>query len=322
MNPNVPPHRRRSHLRGVHLSLLAALLAPLTAAATPPKPDGPPPPLDPRFLRADAPKEEPPPPPTARAPLPTKPAQGDGPAAGLVVEAAPDPKGATSTSAAADALTAENMATGQKPKGFLYTMIRGARIDSLDTTILYVRKKKSDKHTKAVPIPKNRDLLAECIAGGGVEDLIKGAQVTVKYDPKGVVRPQIMIESKSEIEVLDGATVLDRGGSKLYVLTADQQRRGFQIEGGAKAWNDVVVGGNAEGLLAGAKVKIEHDPSGRKGLKITILQPAGGAKKKGKGCGCSAHGPRSEPPITGPLWLAALLIGGVLLLRSVTTDQS
>jgi len=207
------------------------------------------------------------------------------------------------------------MATKPKPKGYRYTIIRGAIVDELTDNILYVRKKKKAKHTKAVPVPKDRKLLAECIEGGKVEDLVKGAVLTARYDPKGVIRPKLTFETKSAIEELNDAKVLDRGGNKLYVITAEGKRRGFEIEGGAKAWDDVVQNGPARGLVPGAMISVSYDPSGREPLKITLLEPDKVPKDKPKGCGCDSHGPRSGRLDWGPAALVVAMLGGWLWIR-------
>ena len=214
--------------------------------------------------------------------------------------------------AAVTSLNADNMATAPKPAGFRYAIIRDGVVDDISETLLYVKARKGAQTSRAVPVPKDRKLLASILAGGGVDDLIKGTIVTVRYDPKGVVRPEIVIQGKVEVEVLDGAKVIDRGGNKLYVTTAEGQSRGFEIEGGAEAWKSVVVNGPASALVAGAKVRISHDPSGRQPLQIHLLDPPVAAAKD-KGCGCSVGGAAGGPPV-GALLLALgclLAIGGL-----------
>lgn len=308
----------------VLLTTVVLVSASANAEAQPKPP--PPPPLDPTTLRHDAPDEPPPPPPGTPAVDPANPAAADpanpaatdpanaGAAAALIVDTAAAPEGVTGATAEADALTAENMATQVKPKGFRYTIQRDVLVDEVTDTVLYVRKTKTSKHTKAVPIPMDKKLLGECIAGGSVDDLARGARVTVKYDPKGAVRPEIMIVSKVSIEVFDNATVLTRGGAKLYIVTAEKDKRGFQIEGDASGWDDVVQNGTAEGLLAGAKIRLEYDPSGREPLKITMITPAK-VDKKPKGCGCSSYGPRSETTDFAPVLFGLLLFSGLVARR-------
>lgn len=307
--PMLLPAVRRLSLVAFWALLLSAggalATAPTTNAILPPDPE-------------TLPENQPHPPPGLKPGAPINPVRtGE-----LIVNSAPDPGAATGTTAEANALIADKMATAKRPKSFLYTIIRDALVDEVTQTVLYLRKEKRAKHTRAVPIPKDRKLLATCITGGTVEDLVRGARVTAKFDPQGVVRPQIVIVTKVSIEVLDNAVVLDRGGAKLYVVTAEKKRRGFQIEGDAAGWNDVVQNGNADGLLVGAKIRLEFDPSGREPLKIIILTPAMGADKadeKGKGCGCSAHGPRTGAGLDlGPIALLLVLAGLWLRRRSAT----
>jgi len=244
-------------------------------------------------------------------------------AAGIVVDAAPGAAPATESSAAADALTAENMATKPKPKGFRYTIVRAALIDEVTETLLYVRKKKDSKHTVAIPIPMDRKLLGKCIAGGTIKDLVKSATVTVKYDPKGVVRPEIVLIKRTSVEVLDNAKVLDRGGRKLYIVTADGGRRGFEIEGDISMWDTVVLNGKADALKPGTKIKVEHDPSGREPLKITLLDaPKADGKPKSKGCGCSVVGSTDGPMQPGPIGVVVLLVGSLFALRLRATPKA
>lgn len=228
---------------------------------------------------------------------------------------APPNKAMTATTVSAGELTAESMATKPKPKGFRYAVRRNAIVVELSDTILYVLPKKKAPHTVAIPVPKDRKLLDECLAGGTVDNLVKGAVITAKYDPRGVVRPEIIFVTKSEIEQLDNAKVLDRGGNKLYVILADGTKRGFQIEGGAKGWEDVVQNGPARGLAPGALIDITFDPSGREPLKITLVEPDKVAKEKPKGCGCDSHGPRSSTVGFGPAGILMLLVGGLLAWR-------
>ncbi len=188
--------------------------------------------------------------------------------------------------AAATILTTDNMAVAPKPPGFRYAIIRNGVVDDISETMLYVKSSKTAKTSRAVPIPKDRKLLATLIAGGTVEDLIKGTRLAVRYDPKGVVRPEIVIQDKAKLEVIESAKVIDRGGNKLYVTMPDGTSRGFEIEGGAAAWNTVVENGPASALIAGAKVRIHFDPSGRESIRIELLDPPK-AEAKDKGCGCA-----------------------------------
>ncbi len=221
---------------------------------------------------------------------------------------------ATEVTPTTQPLTAETLATAPKPEGFAYTIVRDAVVDELSETILYVKTQKDAKTTTAVPVPKDRALLTQCLAGGKLEDLVHGAIVTARYDPRGVVRPEIIINSTPAIEVLDDAKIADRAGSKLFVVTSDKQTRAFSIEGGAAAWATVVQNGKPEDLTAGTLVKIEYDPSGREGIKITLKNPpAQAAPAEDKGCGCSVYGgPRSLPFGSA---LFALLAVTVLMRR-------
>lgn len=207
----------------------------------------------------------------------------------------------------ATTLNADNMATAPKPEGFRYAIIRDGLVDDVSETLLYVKANKGAQTSRAVPIPRDRELLASLLAGGAVDDLIKGAIVTVRYDPKGVVRPEIVLQGKVKLEVIDSAKVIDRGGNKLYVTTPEGGNRGFEIEGGAQAWKTVVVNGPASALVAGARIRITHDPSGREPLRISLLDPPLPAVKD-KGCGCSVRA------ATGGIPLGALLLGTGCLL--------
>lgn len=211
-------------------------------------------------------------------------------------EAPPQPQPAEAT-AATGTLTAETMATAPKPDGFAYTVVHDAIVDELSETLLYVKKAKDAQTLVAVPVPKDRALLAQCLAGGGVLDLVRGAIVTAKYDPRGVVRPEIILQSTPVIEVLDDARIVDRAGAKLFVMTADKQTRAFAIEGGAAAWASVVQNAAPDDLKPGTLVKIEYDPSGREGIRITLKQPPEPkVAAEDKGCGCQVlNGPRPLP---------------------------
>lgn len=221
---------------------------------------------------------------------------------------------ADTTPAAAPTLTADTIATANKPDGFTYAIVRDAIVDELGETMLYVKANKDAKTTTAVPVPKDRALLARCVAGN-LEDLVHGAIVTAKYDPRGVVRPEIVIQSTPTVEVLDDVKVVDRAGSKLFVLMADKTTRAFAIEGGADAWASVVQNGKPEDLVAGAVVKIEYDPSGREGIKITLKSPPVAAPVADKGCGCSVYGGGRTIPLAS-LGFAAIAVALVLRRRS------
>jgi MYXO-CTERM domain-containing protein len=225
----------------------------------------------------------------------------------LPAPASPTAMPASPTGAQAEApLTPETMATAEKPKGFRYSVIQDGIVDDLSGTILYVKASKDAKTTSATPVPMDRTLLAKCVTGGTVDDLVKGAVVTVKFDPRGVVRPEITVQSKPEVEVLEGAKVVDRGGNKLYVVTKDGQQRGFALEGGAAAWDTVVSNGKADDLKPGTAIRVEFDPSGRLPLKVALLQPV--AAVKDKGCGCSVRAGARPVPV-GAWLLAGLALG-------------
>ncbi len=218
---------------------------------------------------------------------------------------------ATEVTPTAPTLSADTMATAPKPEGFAYAIVRDAIVDELSETLLYVKASKDAKTMTAVPVPKDRALLAQCLAGGKVEDLVRGTVLTARYDPRGVVRPEIIINSTPVIEVLDDVKIVDRAGSKLFVMTADKQTRAFSIEGGAPAWATVVQNGKADDLVNGAMVKIEYDPSGREGIKITLKNPpVQAAPAEDKGCGCSVYGGQRSLP-----WASLLFaLGAVALL--------
>jgi hypothetical protein len=216
--------------------------------------------------------------------------------------------------AAATTLTAETMAVAPKPPGFRYAIIRDGLVDDISDTLLYVKGSKAAKTSRAVPIPKDRKLLATLIAGGTVDDLVKGTQLTVRYDPKGVVRPEIVIQDKAVLEVIDGAKVIDRGGNKLYVSMADGSSRGFEIEGGAAAWKTVVENGPVSALVGGARVRIHFDPSGRQSLRIELLDPPK-PESKDKGCGCSVAGGGHVP--AGSLLFLAVCFWAIARRRVV-----
>jgi len=232
----------------------------------------------------------------------------DDPAAAPVLQPAP-------TAPDAAPLTADTMATAEKPAGFSYSVLRDALVDDLTETLLYVKARKDARTTTAVPIPKNRVLLATCIAGGKVEDLVRGTVVTVEFDAKGVVKPQIVIQSVSQIEVLEGAKIMDRGGSKLFVLTAEGATRGFEVQGGTQAWDSIVEGGKSADLKPGTPVRIEFDPSGRQPLKIAIKgKPVSTASPTGKGSSCAVARPGSASAAP-TLAISALLAAGWFAVR-------
>ncbi|MCO4762398.1 MAG: hypothetical protein KC502_12885 [Myxococcales bacterium] len=233
--------------------------------------------------------------------------------ASIKIDEAPGKGRPTVAAAAAEAakLTPETIATQAKPKGFRYSILRDVWVDEIAATMLYVKKNKRAKTTKAVPIPKDRKLLDSCIAGGTSADLKRSTIITVKFDPKGVVRPQIVIAKQVKVETLHGK-VLDIGGPKLYLALDDHSKRGFAVKTYAD-WNEVVQNGQATDLKRGAAITVVFDPSGEQGLKITLDKPPSAtdeAKKSDGGCGCSATKPRSSHAPVG----AALLIVGCAAL--------
>lgn len=216
---------------------------------------------------------------------------------------------------AEQALTPETMATAEKPPGFRYGIVRGGLVESLAGTLLYVKTSKDAKTSTAVPVPKDPALLAKTISGGTPADLIKGTVVDVKFDPRGVVRPEIAIVSRSTIEVLDDAKIMDRGGNKLYVVTAAGKSRGFELAGeGAAAWTGVVTNGTPDDLKPGTLVRIAYDPSGQEPLQVTLKATPKPAQDKDKGCGCQvAGGPRNIP--LGGSWAAIGALAMILTRR-------
>jgi MYXO-CTERM domain-containing protein len=213
------------------------------------------------------------------------------------------------------AITADTIATAPKPADFQYAIVRSGWVDDLSGTLLYVKSAKGADTSIAVPVPRDRKLLATLIAGGTLDDLVTGTVLTVRYDPRGVVRPEIIIEKASHVEVLENAKVLDRGGSKLFVLTADGQHRGFQIEGGPAEWQQVVKNGQAASLVAGAKIRIAYDPSGRLPLEITVVEAPPSAKAADRGCGCRVAAGAPDPGVGAAVLLGLVLIGLVALRR-------
>jgi MYXO-CTERM domain-containing protein len=213
------------------------------------------------------------------------------------------------------AITADTIATAPKPADFQYAIVRSGWVDDLSETLLYVKSTKGADTSIAVPVPRDRKLLATLIAGGTLDDLVTGTVLTVRYDPRGVVRPEIIIEKASRVEILENAKVLDRGGNKLFVLTADGQHRGFQIEGGPAEWQQVVKNGQAASLVAGAKVRIAYDPSGRLPLEITVVEAPPNAKAADRGCGCRVTSGAPDPGVGAGVLLGLVLVGLAALRR-------
>lgn len=234
-----------------------------------------------------------------------------------VAEAAPP---TAPPAAPTPAFTEDNRATAEKPQGFAYTILRDAYVDDVRETYLYIKSSPEAKSSVTVPIPKNRELLAQCIKGGGVEDLVHGAIATVRYDPVGVVRPDIEIVRKVEVEIYDDARVLDRGGSRLYIRAHDGREKGFNLEGGAAAWDEVIEGAKFNDLVPGTLIRVEHDPGGRKPIRVVFKQKAveldssGNVKapKGDRGCGCDSRA--AELPL-GAAGLSAALAGLLLARR-------
>ncbi len=208
-------------------------------------------------------------------------------------------------------LSQETMATAPKPPGFRYSVIQEGIVDGISGTLLYVKQNKESRSSIAVPIPQDRALLAQCLQGGTVDDLVKGTVITAKYDARGVVRPDLQIVHAAAMEVLDGAKVLDRGPNRLYVITADGANRGFELQGeGEAAWEGVITNGKVDDLLPGAKVKVQYDPSGRSPLQVTLIEKV--AQPKDKGCGCQIA---ATPRPTAGAWLLLAGLGGLLWRR-------
>lgn len=247
---------------------------------------------------------------------------GPAAAAALKIEVAPGAATPTPAAAAAEArkLTPENTATRPKPKGFRYSILRDVWVDEVGSTLLYVKKNKKARTNKAVPIPKDRKLLATCIAGGDVKDLKRSAIITVKFDPAGMIRPEIIIAKQSSVETLHGK-VLDIGGPKLYVALDDHSKRGFAVDA-YKDWDRVVTNGNAQDLKRGTPLTVKFDPSGEKEIVITLdtpgTAPAVGAKAKSdtNGCGCHAAADQEAAIPAGALLLLSAC--GLLLWRRRT----
>ncbi len=234
------------------------------------------------------------------------------------VAAAADTAAVAPAAAATSAIDpGDTFATAAKPAGFSYSMLENAWIDDVRETYLYIKSGPSKPTSLAVPIPKNRVFLATCIEGGTVDDLVRSATATVKWDPAGVVRPQIIILKKAELEIYDNAKVLDRGGDRLYINTAEGVARGFALEGGAAAWDEVIEGAKFNDLVAGTLVRVENDPSGRKAIRVVFKQKApsidASGIKKDRGCGCDL-GP-SQGVSAGSALLGGLLLGLVAVRR-------
>jgi MYXO-CTERM domain-containing protein len=237
-----------------------------------------------------------------------------------VVAAAPEVAPVAPPAAMTPAFTEDTRATAEKPQGFAYSILRDAYVDDVRETYLYIKSSPEAKSSVTVPIPKNRELLAQCIKGGSVEDLVHGAIATVRYDPTGVVRPDIEISQKVEVEVYDDARVLDRGGTRLYIRTKDGREKGFNLDGGAPAWDEVIEGAKFNDLVPGTLIRVEHDPGGRKAIRVVFKQKAieldssGNVKaaKSDKGCGCDTRA--GELP-WGAAGLGAVLLGLVVSRR-------
>ncbi len=239
---------------------------------------------------------------------------------------APEPAAASPAVAAADAATTaidlggDTFATAPKPPGFLYSVLQDAWIDDVRETYLYIKSSPTRPTSLAVPIPKNRAFLATCIHGGTIDDLVRSATATVKWDPAGVVRPDITITKKAELEIYDNAKVLDRGGDRLYINTAEGIAKGFALEGGAAAWDEVIEGAKFNDLVAGTVVRVENDPSGRKPIRVIFKQKApaidASGVKRDRGCGCDLR--PSDGVSVGSGLLAAALLALVWWRRKTT----
>lgn len=267
--------------------------------------------------------------PTRRRPppeLPAKPAEPEAKTPQLpkaepgVVAAAPELAPVAPPAAMTPAFSEDTRATAEKPQGFSYSILRDAYVDDVRETYLYIKSSPEAKSSATVPIPKNRELLAQCIKGGGIEDLVHGAIATVRYDPTGVVRPDIEIVQKVEVEVYDDARVLDRGGTRLYIRTKDGREKGFNLDGGPAAWDEVIEGAKFSDLAPGTLIRVEHDPGGRNAIRVVFkekaieLDSSGNVKaaKGDKGCGCDSRA--GELPL-GAAGLSAMLLGLVISRR-------
>ena len=222
------------------------------------------------------------------------------------------------------AFTEDTRATAEKPAGFSYSILRDAYVDDVRETYLYIKSSAAAGASTTVPIPKNRELLAKCITGGTVEDLVHGAIATVRYDPVGVVRPLIEIVKKQEVEIYDDARVLDRGGNRLYIRTADGREKGFNLDGGPAAWDEVIEGAKFIDLVAGTTVRVEHDPGGRTPIRVIFKKKAieldvkGDVVTKDKGCGCDTSGGHLG---FGPAGFGVLLLGVLLSRRKMSLNR-
>jgi len=215
---------------------------------------------------------------------------------------------------AAAKLTAETIATKPKPKGFRYSIVRERFVDEVTETLLYVKKSARAKSTRAIPIPKDRSLLATCIEGGTLADLKRGSTVTARFDPKGVVRPKLTIVGKVEVETLHGK-VIDIGGPKLYLVLDDGSRRGFSV-GSYADWNQVVQNGSAADLKRQTALTLRFDPSGEQDLQIVLdVKPAATAPNDG-GCGCSTIRSSNQSNWDAIACLLIGLVGSIRVYRS------
>ncbi|MBM4345383.1 MAG: hypothetical protein FJ100_18585 [Deltaproteobacteria bacterium] len=211
------------------------------------------------------------------------------------------------------------MATAEKPKGFAYNLMNGAVVEQLVDTYLYIKSSPQSKVSITVPVPRDRAFFAKCITGGTPDDLVRGAVINARYDPAGVVRPVLEIVEKVSIEIYDDARVLDRGGKRLYIRAPDGREKGFELEGGPAAWDEVIEGAKFVDLVPGSIVRVEHDPGGRQAIKITFkrkpadLNSDGRTKGASRGCGCDVRDPRG--PDAGAFALAALLLGAIAARR-------
>lgn len=293
--------------------LVGACLAPALAAAdvrVPGQPYAGP------ARRGDEPRPEPAKP--AKPVKPVKPAEPAKPAEPTATPPVSPPAAVT------PAFTEETRATAEKPEGFSYSILRDAYIDDVRETYLYMKSSPAAGASVTVPIPKNRELLAKCITGGTVDDLVHGAIATVRYDPIGVVRPVIEIVKKQEVEIYDDARVLDRGGSRLYIRTADGREKGFNLDGGSAAWDEVIEGAKFADLVAGTTIRVEHDPGGRTPIRVVFKKKAleldvkGNVVTKDKGCGCDSSGGGLSYGAAG---LTALLLGLWVARRRISLKR-
>ncbi len=245
-------------------------------------------------------------------------AAAQAPQAPIAPPAAVEPAAAVSPAAAASPTFADSMATAEKPKGFAYNLMNGAVVEQLVDTYLYIKSSTQSKVSITVPVPRDRAFFAKCVSGGTPEDLVRGAVINARYDPAGVVRPVIEIVEKVTIEVYDNARVLDRGGKRLYIRAPDGREKGFELDGGPTAWDEVIEGAKFADLVPGSIVRVEHDPGGRQAIKITFkskpaeLNSDGSKKSAGRGCGCDVRDPATPD---GGSWAFGALLLGVWLRR-------